>query len=297
MKKHLAARISFASATLLLIFGPTQIVGQQVGPERGSLMIVGGALRDPAIVQRFIDLAGGPTAEIVVFPTAGGAEHYDEFWPGLKMFRDLGATNLTVLHTNDRAVADSDAFVEALKSAGGVWFGGGRQWRIADSYLGTKTETELWAVLNRGGVIGGSSAGATIQGSYLARGDTRNNTTMMGDHTEGFGFVKNVAIDQHVLVRNRQFDLIEIIEAHPELLGIGIDENTAIVVQGDRFTVMGAGYVLIYDIEKMIGDRGLFYLMRPGDGFDLNTREATRAARRPQPVAPVQERRWPSGGN
>lgn len=305
MKKHLVsgsrntlvARISFAIATALLVVAPTQAVSQEVGPQNGSLMIVGGALRDPAIVQRFIDLAGGPTAEIVVFPTAGGAEEYDEFWPGQKMFRDLGATNLTVLHTNDRAVADSEAFVEALKSAGGVWFGGGRQWRLADSYMGTRTETELWEVLNRGGVIGGSSAGATIQGSYLARGDSRTNTIMMGDHTEGFGFVKDVAIDQHVLVRNRQFDLIEIIEAHPELLGIGIDENTAIVVQGDRFTVMGTGYVLIYDIEKMLGDRGLFYMLQPGDGFDLKTREATRPTRRPQPVAPVQERRWPTGGN
>ena len=114
-----------------------------------------------------------------------------------------------------------------------VWFTGGRQWRLADSYLGTKVEEELWALLGRGGVIGGSSAGATIQGSYLARGDTKTNTIMMGDHDEGFGFLKNTAIDQHLLRRNRQFDLIEIIEAWPELLGIGIDENTAIVVQGD----------------------------------------------------------------
>jgi cyanophycinase len=78
-------------------------------------------------------------------------------------------------------------------------------------------------------VVGGSSAGATIQGSYLVRGDTKSNQIMMGDHEQGFGYIKNVAIDQHVLARNRQFDLYEIMRKHPELLGLGIDENTAIV--------------------------------------------------------------------
>ena len=81
---------------------------------------------------------------------------------------------------------------------------GGRQWRIADSYLGTLTEKEFRTVLDRGGVIGGSSAGATIQGSYLARGDTQANTIMMGDHEQGFAYIENVAIDQHLLVRIKQ---------------------------------------------------------------------------------------------
>ncbi|RMH14902.1 MAG: cyanophycinase [Gemmatimonadetes bacterium] len=275
-------------------FGAHAAAAQEVGPERGSLVIVGGALRDEAIVQRFVDLAGGPTAHIVVIPTAGGAESYDEFWPGLKMFRDVGATNLTVLHTTDPAVADEEAFVAPLLDAGGVWFAGGRQWRLADAYLGTRTEEALREVLARGGVIGGSSAGATIQGSYLVRGDTRTNTIMMGDHEEGFGFLRNTAIDQHVLRRNRQFDLIEVIEAHPELLGIGLDENTAIVVRGDRFEVMGQGYVLIYDHGRMIGDHGRFYVLAPGDRFDLRTREATRPVTRYEPIGRVEARPWPA---
>ncbi|MCK7540506.1 MAG: hypothetical protein MZV63_61245 [Marinilabiliales bacterium] len=84
-------------------------------------------------------------------------------------------------------------------------------------------------------------------GSFLARGDTQNNQEMMGDHQEGFGYISNIAIDQHVLARNRQFDMYGILREHPELLGIGIDENTAVVVQRDTMEVIGASYVLVYD--------------------------------------------------
>ncbi len=131
-------------------------------------------------------------------------------------------------------------------------------------------------MLDRGGIIGGSSAGATIQGSYLARGDTKTNTIMMGDHEEGLGFLKGTAVDQHLLQRNRQFDLIEIIEAHPELLGIGLDENTAILVRGNEFEVIGQSYVAIYDHNSMIDTGGQFYFLGPGDYFDLTEREAFR---------------------
>ena len=270
-----------------------QVLAQQIGPPNGSLVIVGGAMSDRGIMERFLQLAGGPDASIVVIPTAGGADDYDQFYQGLNAWRDVGAGNLTVLHTKDRDEANSDAFVEPIRAANGVWFPGGRQWRLADSYLETKTEEELWNLLDRGGVIGGSSAGATIQGSYLARGDTRTNTIMMGDHEEGFGFLRNTAIDQHVLRRNRQFDLIEVIRARPELLGIGIDENTAIVVQGDEFEVIGQSYVLIYDNQSMVGDSGLFYFLSPGDRFNLATREARRPSSTLQPVGATQPRRWP----
>ena len=278
-------------ATLALLL-PAGLHAQTTGPERGSLVIVGGNMQDPAIVERFLALAGGKDAPIVVIPTAGGADSYDQFWPGLRQFKEAGATRLTVLHTNDRAEADSEAFVQPIREARGVWFGGGRQWRLADSYLNTRTHRELEALLARGGVIGGSSAGATIQGSYLARGDTKNNTTMMGDHEVGLGFVRNVAIDQHLLRRNRQFDLIEIIEAHPVLLGVGIDENTAIVVGGNQFEVMGAGYVAIYDHGAMLDSGGRFYFLSPGQRFNLETREATRVVESTRPVERVVKKSW-----
>jgi cyanophycinase len=269
------------------------LFAQEVGPSNGSLVIVGGALRDASIIERFIDLAGGPDAPIIVVPTAGTEDRYDEYWAGLKQFRGAGATNLTVLHTRDRDEANSDEFIAPLKAARGVWFSGGRQWRLADSYLDTKVHGELWAVLERGGVIVGTSAGATIQGSYLARGDTKSNTIMMGDHEAGFGFLEGVAIDQHLLRRNRQFDLIEIVEARRDLLGIGIDENTAIIVRGDMFEVMGEGYVAIYDHNKMLDSGGRFYFLAPGDRFNLATRQAYRMSPSAEPFERVEEREWP----
>jgi cyanophycinase len=267
-------------------------VGADYGPANGHLVIVGGAMNDPAIIERFIELAGGPEVPVVVIPTAGEAEHYDQYWTGLGPFKQAGATNLTVLHTKDRTVADSEEFVEPIRNARGVWFTGGRQWRLADSYLNTRTHQELHALLDRGGVIGGSSAGATIQGSYLVRGDTKTNTIMMGDHEVGMAFLKQSAIDQHLLVRNRQFDLIEVIEAHPDLLGIGLDEDTAIVVSGDTFSVIGQGYVAIYDNQRLLDSGGKFYFLAPGDRYDMKTRQATRRTMSEAPFSRVQEKKW-----
>ncbi len=284
--------IRFGMLAFAMLLSVTPAPAQEVGPASGALVIVGGAMRDPAIVQRFLDLAGGADAPIVVIPTAGGGEEYDQFWTGLRPFKAQGATNLTVLHTTDRAEADTDAFVAPIRAARGVWFGGGRQWRLADSYLGTKVHEEVWELLGRGGVIGGSSAGATIQGSYLARGDTRTNTVMMGDHVDGLALLKDVAIDQHLLQRNRQFDLIEIIEAHPNLLGIGIDENTAIVVTGDDFEVIGQSYVAIYDYERQLDSGGKFYFLAPGDRYDLAAREAFRTTEARTPLTRVEAARW-----
>ena len=109
-----------------LVFGG-YAAAQEVGPQAGSLVIVGGAMRDRAIVERFLDLAGGPDAPIVLIPTAGGADHYDQYWRGVRQFKQAGATNVTVLHTKDREVANSDEFVKPIREARGVWFGGGRR--------------------------------------------------------------------------------------------------------------------------------------------------------------------------
>lgn len=259
-----------------------------IGPENGALVIVGGAMQDPAILERFMELAGGPEAPVVIIPTAGGADHYDQSWRGMRPFERAGFKNLTLVHTYDRSQADSEEFVRPIKKARAVFFTGGRQWRLADAYLNTLVHKELRALLERGGVIGGSSAGATIQGSYLVRGDTKTNTIMIGDHTEGMGFIKNTGVDQHLLKRNRQFDLLEVVNANPDLLGIGIDEDTAIVVQGDRFEVMGQGYVAIYDTSKHIPPSGRFYFLAPGDRFDLKTRQAHRPTRTYEPLDRVQ---------
>lgn len=256
---------------------------KSLGPANGSLVIVGGAMQSESIINRFIELAGGKDAFIVVIPTASGRENYNKNSGFAGRLRKLGATNVTVLHTNDRKVADSDSFVRPLRNANAVWFGGGRQWRLVDSYKNTLTEKMIRKVLDRGGVIGGTSAGATIQGSYLARGDSKNNQIMMGDHEKGFNYLKNVAIDQHVLARNRHFDMFEILKNRPDLLGIGIDENTAIVVKGNQFEVIGESYVIVYDgnffsregiLLKEIPDKSnVFYFLRKGDKYDLVNRK------------------------
>ena len=268
---------------------PSLLHGQEIPQNNGALVIVGGNMQDPGILDRFLELAGGVDSPIVVIPTASAADSFSSDFYVLRGFKQHGATNFKLLHTRSREVASTDSFVQAIHSARGVWFSGGRQWRLADAYLDTATEDALWALLKRGGVIGGSSAGATIQGSFLVRGDTRTNTIMMGDHIEGFGFLKESAIDQHLLQRNRQFDLIEILEVHPQLLGIGIDENTAIVVQDNWFEVIGTSYVAIYDRTKMLGTQGKFYLLRPGDRFHLPSRTAYRGS---DPLEGPEERTW-----
>jgi cyanophycinase len=253
------------------------------GPEKGSLIIAGGGRMGAQITEKFIELAGGKDAFIVVIPTAAGGEiDIENIWFA-KQLTEYGATNVTVLHTYDKQVADSEEFTLSLKEATGVWFGGGRQWRLVDAYKDTKTEKAFWGILNKGGVIGGTSAGATIQGSYLARGDTATNQIMMGDHEEGFGYIENIAIDQHVLARNRQFDMFDILKNRPELLGLGLDESTAIVVQRNTFEVIGDSSVLIYDgtfwsrdnndIANPPNTEQLFYFLQKGDRYDLKERK------------------------
>ena len=253
----------------------------QVGPDNGSLLLVGGGVT-PEIGRQFIALAGGVEVPMVVIPTAGGAAEYSQQTPVSQLLRQLGAKQVEVVHTNDRELASSLDFVQPLVTAKGVFFEGGRQWRLVDAYQGTRTEQMFWQVLERGGVIGGSSAGATIQGSFLARGDTRHNQIMVGDHQQGFGFLKNVTVDQHTLARNRHYDMFQILQERPELLGLSIDEKTGIVVAGDQFEVIGESYVLVYDggfwsregwsMKKLPPSNSLFYFLKAGDRYDMAKR-------------------------
>ncbi len=241
---------------------------ETVGPAKGTLVIVGGGKVGPQIVDRFVALAGGPEANFVVFPTAGEDAQINLEKTKTAFSQRFGVKNVTVLHTRDPHVADSEDFIAPIRSASAVWFEGGRQWRLADSYLGTKTEREVKALLDRGGVVGGSSAGATIQGSYLVRGSTKDNATMMAPgHERGFGLIRNAAIDQHLITRKRENDLVGVIEAHPDLLGIGIDESTAVAVHGDGLEVLGESKVAIYDNHDHDGKK--YYFLSRGDTFDL----------------------------
>jgi cyanophycinase len=170
-------------------------------------------------------------------------------------------------------------------STTGVWFNGGRQWNIVDSYAGTITYDEFHKVLVRGGVIGGSSAGATIQGSYLVRGDTRGPQIVMteeANHQKGFEFLRRSAIDQHINTRNRWDDIIPLIRERPDLLGLGISESTALVVTGDQFEVIGRWMVSVHDNTRAYQPwEKPYFVLAPGDQYDMKARRnVPRPARR-----------------
>jgi cyanophycinase len=224
-------------------------------------------------VSEFIRLAGGIESDFVIIPTADYGERYADDYVNRSFLSRAGARNVKVIHTRNRDVANSPTFVEPIAKARAVWIEGGRQWRLAQAYLGTRTQIELQNLLARGGVIGGSSAGATIQGSYLVRGAPEGNHIMMAPaYEEGFGFLKNVAVDQHVVARKRQQDMLQVIAARPQLLGLGIDESTAIVVEGDRARVIGESSVLVYDHNLPADAEPRYLTISSGQVLDLATR-------------------------
>jgi cyanophycinase len=145
-----------------------------------------------------------------------------------------------------------------------------------DSYANTLTYREFHNVLGRGGVIGGSSAGATIQGDYLVRGAIAGPDIVMTpepEHEHGFAFLRKVAIDQHINTRLRWDDLIPVIKKYPKLLGIGLSEGTAIVVAGDRFEVIGKWKVAVHDNTRVYQPwEKPYYVLSPGDVYNMKTR-------------------------
>lgn len=259
----------------------------QYGPPNGTLVIVGGGHLDgTGIVEKFIELAGGPDRKFIVVPTAGGnrggdgaVRQYNEE-EVVRGWVRRGVKQVTMLHTHDPKVADTEAFVKPLREADAVWFDGGRQWNIVDSYAGTLAYRELHALLARGGVIGGTSAGATIQGAYLVRGDTSGPNVVMTaepNHQDGFAFLRRSAIDQHVNARNRWDDLIPVIRKFPDLLGIGLSEGTAIIVKGDTFDVIGRWKVAIHDSTRPHQPwEKPFFVLSPGDVYNMQTRRVEK---------------------
>jgi len=259
----------------------------RVGPPRGSVLVVGGGSLGPEVLGRFVELAGGPNALIVDVPTAGGDSVYPADWSGTRSLKAAGAKHVVVLHTIDKKLADSDSFAAILSKAGGVWFEGGRQWHLVDSYAGTKTEKAFHDVLARGGVVGGSSAGASILASYLLRGAREGNTIIMAPgYEQGFGFLRGVAIDQHVVARERLADLADsLLPKHSELLGISEDEGTAWLVRGDTAEIIGRNKAFVYGGRDANDPGKPFLTLYPGDRYDLGARHVLRRASEDSPVA------------
>jgi cyanophycinase len=245
--------------------------------ENGTLFIVGGGGLPAGLMEDFVNAAGGPQDARLVYVPCSEAETI-EGRPGmLRTWEKMGVQHATFIHTKDRLRANSDdSFYEPLKSATGIWFGGGRQWNFADSYYGTTTHRLMKEVLDRGGAIGGSSAGASIQARYLARATPIENFRIMAPGYErgGLGFISGVAIDQHFSERRRQPDMTRLTNRYPQLLGIGIDETTALVVRKSIAEVIGKGMVYFYDRNQPVyPDRADYVAVEAGQSYDLAGRK------------------------
>jgi CubicO group peptidase (beta-lactamase class C family)/cyanophycinase-like exopeptidase len=253
---------------------PDALAPSSQGPEQGYLLLSGGVSELP----RFIKMAGGANANIVVIPTGRITKPADFASLPPYCARDFAGMHCTVLHTTDRTVADSESFVAPLKQATGVWLLGGRPWRIVDPYLGTRTQQALAGVLERGGVIYGQAGAAAALASYLIRGSSQpdDNTIMMAPgHETGLGFFANAAVDMIVDTAGRGYDLAPVIKAHPDLLGIGLDEDTSVTVHGEILTVNGPLRAAVWDGKDHDGRP--YYYLHPGDTLTTLTRVATSA--------------------
>lgn len=247
-------------------FPAAPVAARVDGP--GTLVMGGGGRLPPAVLERFVAAAGGSEARIVVVPTAAGDSFDRAAAAGVRSLRAAGATHVTAWHVTDRARLADPESTAPLRAATGIWFTGGRQWRLVDAYDGTAALEAFRDVLRRGGAIGGSSAGTSIQAEVMVRGHPLGNRAMLVEgYARGFAFLRGAAVDQHFSQRDREPDLRGLVEAHPQVLGLGVDESTALVVQGTTAEVVGAHGVTVLDAR---GGRGLRRTRREaGARFDL----------------------------
>ncbi|GGF42691.1 hypothetical protein GCM10011611_56400 [Aliidongia dinghuensis] len=250
----------------LLATGPAP--GRTMPPWPGTLLLVGGGDLPASIAARFVRLAGGRDRRFVYIPTAAPDKEIDPAALEHAFRTTFGVDRVTILHTRDRRIADSADFARTIDQADAVWFGGGRQWRIADAYLGTRTEAALRGLLERGGVVGGTSAGASILASFLVRGAPEGNWIIDAPgHEQGFALLPKAAVDQHVDRYHRENDIAPIIRAHPGILGIGLDEATGLFVAHGVASVVGAGRVILHDGTMTCGTP--YVVLRAGARFRI----------------------------
>jgi cyanophycinase len=257
-----ATRARFAALRAVEPVAPPRV-------DRGALVLVGGGRIPSDVVARFAALAGGSKAKVVLVPGAmpagdGGGEE-----PFARLLKAAGVVDVRTLPCRHPREVTKEARA-VLADATAVWFGGGRQWRLVDAFDGTDAVAACRDVLARGGVIGGTSAGATIQGEFLVRGNPLGNAEMWcAGYDRGFGFLPGVAVDQHFVARNREADLRGLIALVPKYVGLGLDEGTAAVVQGAVLEVVGPSTVAIFDARHGDAAKLAATWLRAGDRWDL----------------------------
>ena len=224
---------SYATGTM-----PYHLVDHRVAG--GSLVIAGGGYVSPEVRARFVELAGGPNAQIVVIPATDPDPGDEDKW--LAPWRGVGALHVQFCNAHDRATANSKQFCANLARATGVWFSGGYQAILADRYVDTAVQKCLHDVLRRNGVVGGCSAGAAILSRIMIK---EGEVTPV--EARGLDLISDAIVDQHFLQRNRLWRMQQVLEAHPTSIGLGIDENTALIVEvaSWRLKVLGESYAMV----------------------------------------------------
>ncbi|GAA3260553.1 cyanophycinase [Dactylosporangium siamense] len=264
----------------------------------GKLLVIGGAeshdAGDDAILERFVLLAGGSEAHLVVIATASEspAQREKEY---AEVFHRLGAGRVTPLRLEEREDSNSDLAVSAIERATGVFFTGGDQLRITTVVGGSKVDTALHARLAEGMILAGTSAGAAMMSSTMILGGSIASVSTDSVRTgPGMEFLPGVLIDMHFAQRGRLNRLLSAIAMFPHELGLGIDENTAILVDGDVFEVLGAGTVTVIDagqartISASLSDVGgpialcgaQLHVLPAGWRFNLTERAAIKRSER-----------------
>jgi cyanophycinase len=236
-------------------------------------------------MELFVELAGGRNAAIVVFPTASGEPDTGEYYQDL-FAEEYGCTDVAVAEVRSATDAQDPLIAARVLAADGIFFSGGDQRRITSALLGTPVGAAVVEAHRQGAVVGGTSAGTACQSSLMITGDG-DFTVIAADNVElweGLGLFPGVIVDQHFVARQRQNRLISVVLEHPELLGVGIDEATAVWVRPDgTFKVVGEGWVVVYDAtgaeissaegqdgRRELGVRNLVtHVLLPGETFDF----------------------------
>jgi cyanophycinase len=232
----------------VLQIAPEEVrVSSPVDARRGRLLIIGGAA-GPGLLGRFVELAGGRSARIVVIATASAAPSSAEA-VHRKAFTALGAGRVEALRLATRAEANAGAAEAMLREATGVFFTGGDQERITRVLGGTATDRLLQELVAAGAVVlGGTSAGAAMMSAtMIVAGDGPGISRSSVRTGPGLEFLPGVLIDQHFAERGRVNRLLSAVALYPHELGLGIDEDTAILTDGDCFEVLGSGAVTVVD--------------------------------------------------
>ncbi len=203
----------------------------------GSLVIVGGGSVPSEIHREFVKRSGpGP---VVIIPTASGDPIDSACYVGGFLY-ELGATDLIGGYQLEDREDDIKNLAEMIAGATGVWITGGDQRRLADAYQGTEVELQLKRLLERGGVIGGTSAGAAIMSSVMISGGERT-----PEIASGWDLLPRAIVDQHFSQRRRIARSRAAVQMYPDRFGIGIDERTAAIVSGTTIEVLGPGTVTL----------------------------------------------------